>query len=298
MFEFLDWYKYLSVAKTIFENWKLVVIVALVVFIVLVFLFRRYIGALIYDYVVDFGISHADNLILVGLIGVDAGDFTAAAIILVGVFIHERKIVGLGPALGMAGMAAWEASNFFPLGTIPVFGEVAEGFFNLFPYVFLSRIMSHTLFSKKGDAERAVKELQFDMNAAQQFQIDAGDAFKMFERAKALIEKENYVDAIKFAKKTDSMISSAIREQIQSNADVVNETINQLSQLEGTDDALAVIDESVQVAQELLQDAFAQIDRREYQIALQDINKAKQIVQQAAAQFDEINAQDLNTTYE
>ena len=62
--------------------WQIVLIIGVVLVISFIF-FRRYFSALIYDYIVDGGLSLADNFILgAGLVGLDFGDWLAALLIL------------------------------------------------------------------------------------------------------------------------------------------------------------------------------------------------------------------------
>src|SRR3989338_3690819 len=110
-------------------DWKTTALVIGIVLALVLILFRRYVTALIYDYVVDFGLSTLDNFLGgIGLIGVDLGDFLAAPII----FFKERRITGFFFAL----FVAWEATNFFPVGLILNWVGAGLGLLiGLIPYV-------------------------------------------------------------------------------------------------------------------------------------------------------------------
>ncbi|PIN79555.1 hypothetical protein COV16_03685 [Candidatus Woesearchaeota archaeon CG10_big_fil_rev_8_21_14_0_10_34_8] len=108
------------------------IVVVVFIFTLILYSLRSYFSALIsslfYDYVIDAGFSFADELLGIGIAGVDVGDWIAAGIL----FLKYRKKVGNVWAL----IFAAEASNFL-LSFIPGIGEGIEFFFNLFPLVTL-----------------------------------------------------------------------------------------------------------------------------------------------------------------
>ena len=114
-------------------------------FIVVAFLyaFRSYIGplltALFFDYVIDAGLSFADDVVGAGLAGVDIGDWVAAVIL----FTKYREQVGTGWAI----LFAAEAANF-GLSFIPGIGEGIELLFSAVP------IVSLVIFYKQWEANQ------------------------------------------------------------------------------------------------------------------------------------------------
>ncbi|MFA6888990.1 MAG: hypothetical protein WC254_05855, partial [Candidatus Woesearchaeota archaeon] len=106
------------------------VIIAIII-IALVYTLKSYLSilasSLFYDYIIDGGLSFADNFVAgVGLTGFDVGDWIAAVII----FMRYRKQAGVGWAL----LFAAEAANL-GLSLIPGIGEPIEWFFNIFPII-------------------------------------------------------------------------------------------------------------------------------------------------------------------
>jgi hypothetical protein len=101
-----------------------------IVVLLLLWVSRHYIGAvlssLFYDYGIDAAFSFADLLLPVSVAGIDIGDWIAAGII----YLRYRKQVG-----GIwAFIFALEACNFF-LSFVPGIGEFFEWGFNLFPII-------------------------------------------------------------------------------------------------------------------------------------------------------------------
>lgn len=110
------------------------VFIVFILFVVgaIFFALRSYFKALIYatsyDYLIDGGLSFADELVGIGITGIDVGDWIAGGIL----FWKYRPIVGWE----VAALFAAEAANF-GLSLIPGIGEGIEIFFNFFPVVSL-----------------------------------------------------------------------------------------------------------------------------------------------------------------
>ncbi len=96
----------------------------------LIYSLRSYIKALFtslfFDYGVDAGLSFGDELLGIGVTGLDVGDWIGAILL----FLKYRQQVGTGWAL----LFLAEAANF-GLSLIPGIGEGFEFFFNMFPIV-------------------------------------------------------------------------------------------------------------------------------------------------------------------
>lgn len=181
-------------------------------FIVLALLFRHTITALFYDYVIDFGLSTADNFLAgAGLIGLDVGDWLAAIII----FVHERKVSGGFVAF----IAAWEAANFLPLSFIPVFGEGLEIVLNLTPSVFISRLF----FNKFSKAEQGEKHLERNYELAKKLGLKVSGLEEIQEK----VEK-NPVRALVLEHRLRSKLKARLEPKVQ---EIINRNRNQKEQL-------------------------------------------------------------------
>lgn len=112
----------------------------------LVYSLRSYIKALFtslfFDYGIDAGLSFGDELLGIGVTGLDVGDWIAATLL----FLKYKQQLGTGWAL----LFAAEAANF-GLSLIPGIGEGFEFFFNLIPLttivVLLKQNQANTLYT-------------------------------------------------------------------------------------------------------------------------------------------------------
>ncbi len=173
-----------------------VIALIVLVFAVLLFVFRRKIGvyftSLAYDYGVDAVFSFADNFIYgIGLVGLDIGDWIAASLI----FARQKKITGGFIAF----IVAWEAANFLPMSLIPGIGEAVEVFFNLFPAV----TISYFLFNKENKAKELENNLIQEIGIVNQSGGDAYKAKTNLAEAQKQIEEGNYAVAVNELKKAN-----------------------------------------------------------------------------------------------
>lgn len=126
------------------------IFIVFILFVVgtILFALRSYFKALIYatsyDYLIDGGLSFADELVGIGITGIDVGDWIAGGIL----FWKYRSIVGWK----FAALFAAEAANF-GLSLIPGIGEGIEIFFNFFP------IVSLVILYKQYQANHAYEEV-------------------------------------------------------------------------------------------------------------------------------------------
>jgi hypothetical protein len=191
-----------------------VIALIVLVFAVLLFVFRKKIGvyftSLAYDYGVDALFSFADNFIYgIGLVGLDIGDWIAASLI----FARQKKITGGFVAF----IVAWEAANFLPMSLIPGIGEAVEIFFNLFPAV----TISYFLFNKENKAKELENNLIQEIGIINQ---SGGDAYKAkihLAEAQKQFEEGNYAIAVGELKKAN--LSGKISNYINKFASYVDE---------------------------------------------------------------------------
>ena len=210
--------------------------------------FRRYFSALIYDYVVDGGLSFADNFIMgAGLIGLDIGDWIAALLI----FKKEKKITGGAIAM----FAAWEATNFLPVSLIPVVGEAVEVFFNLFPAVFIGRL----LFNKFRPAEKKEHKLEKEISIAEKFGIRVSKEKEVLKKCKKLVNKSDPVEALKLmdSKKPIKEVSSKLGVRVDN---LISDTNNMIQYIENQNiqapqDIINILQQGIDEAEQLLQQA-------------------------------------------
>ena len=182
------------------------VMIALLVLIVLSVIFRKVLPGLIYDYLVDGGLSFLDNILGVGLLPIgDVGDYLAGFII----YNHEKKISGKFPAL----LAGWEATNFFPLGILPGVELVT----NATPAVFLSRMA----FQKFSKAQKDEKLLEKDVALANSMGIE----ISLDEVKKDL--NSNPIEAISLEKDIRKKLKKVIRPKIESKINQLERTVSQ-----------------------------------------------------------------------
>lgn len=196
-----------------------VIALIVLVFAVLLFVFRKkitvYFTSLAYDYGVDGLFSFLDNFIYgVGLVGLDIGDWFAAGLI----FVRQKKITGGFIAF----IVAWEAANFLPASLIPGIGESIEIFFNLFPAV----TISYFFFNKESEAKEIESNLIQEIGIVDQSGGDSYKAKTHLAEAQKQIEEGNYAVAVNELKKVD--LSSKISDYINKFASYVEEKSNML----------------------------------------------------------------------
>ena len=243
--------------------------IAVGLFIVLSLLFKRYFGALIYDYVVDFGLSTLDNFLMgAGTLGLDIGDWAAAVLI----FKKEKKI----SYMFIAFLAAWEATNLLPLSFIPIFGELLEVILNLCPTVFILRL----IFSRYGQADKAEKRFKKNIDVAK----DAGIKIKKFQdylhEIHHLIEKENPVGALKEEARDEKELHRLMKEYVEKLISEAVEIINKIvsTRPEGPDEIIEMLQEGIRKSEELLDEAKRALSNNDYETAVKEAHNAKQIL--------------------
>lgn len=225
------------------------ILIGAALFLILAFFFRHTISALFYDYVIDFGLSTADNFLAgAGLIGLDIGDWLAAIII----FSHEKKISGSFVAF----FAAWEAANFLPLSFIPVIGEGIEIFFNLFPAVFVSRLF----FNKFSKAEQGEKHLEKNYELAKKLGLKVTGLEEVQENV-----GKNPVRAIVLEHRLRSKLKVQLEPKV---TELLNRGLAQRDQLAQFIEVPREIDIMFKEAQELVKNEY-------YATALQKNNEAQ-----------------------
>jgi hypothetical protein len=258
-------------------DWMQTLLIGFVLFIVLAIVFRRYITALIYDYVVDCGLSFADNLLAgAGALGLDIGDWIAALLI----FIKERKITNGF----VAGLVAWEATNFIPFSLIPVVGEGLEIIFNFFPAVTIGRL----LFNKYGPAEKEEHKLEREISLAERLGIGVSAEKKVLKKAKKLIESEDPVDALREEKRSDKEISAKLIDYVNGlmsdTNNVIQDIVNQ--NIQAPQEIINILQEGINASEQLLQQAKSAAENEDFETAINSAMSAKDTIINAAQQFD------------
>lgn len=276
-------------------SWQTSALVIGLVLALVLILFRRTLSALVYDYVVDFGLSSLDNFLGgAGLLGLDIGDFLAALII----FFKERRITGGFFAL----LAAWEAANFFPVGLAfhaagdllalipyvgpflgPAAGESFEVVTNLLPSVTICRI----LFSKYGAADREAKRLRANVATARAAHIAAGTFEEHQPRIARDLSHENPVGALWRARHANADVSHALERAIRGLMEVAGGWLRQLKQVgDAPEEALTLLEQGAAAVQRDLAAAERALRGKDYAAALAAAQAACAAAAQASAAFD------------
>lgn len=256
-------------------EWTSYLLIGGVIFIILALIFRRYISALIEDYVLDLGLSTLDTFIG-GAAGLDIGDWIAAIII----FIKERKITGWF----IAGIAAWEATNLIPFSLIPVAGEALEVITNFIPTVTISRV----LFSKFNSADKKVEKLEQHIKLAKKFNIKVAEQEMELKGIHKLIKDEDPGAAIEKATKLEKTINEKlteiIKEEIQTTEQAIQEFLEQNP--EGEQDLIDELTEALTAAENLLKEAMIRTENTDFETAIQRIQQAQQILMEAEKEYE------------
>lgn len=258
-------------------DWIQILIICLIAFVVLAIFFRRYITALIYDYLVDAGLSFADNLLAgAGAAGLDIGDWIAAVL----VFFKERKITNNFVAL----LVAWEATNFLPFSLIPVVGEMIEVITNFFPAVTISRM----LFAKYGAAEKEEKKLKKEFSVAKELGIKVSKEKEVLKDVKKLMDKEDPVDALKKAKKADEEISSKLLDYVNQLVLDTNKIIQDIisKNIQAPQELIDFLQQGIAGSEQLLQQAQNAVEEGDFEAAIDSATNAKKVILSAARQFN------------
>lgn len=251
-------------------DWVLIIAIAVVSFLVLALIFRKYISALIMDYAVDFMLSSLDVFVM----SLPLGDILAAGIILE----KERKIVGWWVILPVI-----DALNY-GIGLIPIVGAPVELFSNLFPAIFVTRL----LFSKFGKAEKEEKKLEKNIAVGKKLGVSVKNEEKMLEKVKKLLKKEDPLDALKEEKKADKDLLPAIEKHVDgliSDVDAIVESIKKQN-IPVSQEQLNVISQGMSECQSLIDQAREAKDDKDFEKAVDLASKARDVIMNAVQMFD------------
>lgn len=230
----------------------------LAVIILFFIIFKRYISALILDYVIDGGLSFLDEF-FGGALMFDWGDWIAAIII----FIKERKISGSR----VAAIVAIEAATFIP---------GIDYITNIFPAVTISRI----LFNKFRPAEARKEFLNNRMSIAEEFGISIKEEKRMLQNIDMLLRTEDPVDALIKEAELDKSISKKLISKV---SDVISDSesmINNISQerLDVLPDVAETIQNTLVEASSMVSDARKNLDEGNIEKAITLASGAKEMV--------------------
>ncbi len=249
---------------------------AVLLFIILSVLFRRLITALVYDYVVDAGLSFADNFLAgAGAVGIDIGDWIAAIII----FLNERKITNKW----VAAAVAWEATNLIPFSFIPIIGEGLEIFFNLFPAVTISRI----LFSKYRPANKEIKKLKKNISTASMMNIDISSQKQALDDSIDLMKKSDFVQALEESSRANKGLTDRFKQfcaqLIQESSDMVDRVVG--SDTQAPPDLISILEQGVSQTNQLLQASASALEAEDFQTAINAAITARNTISGSMQQF-------------
>ena len=245
---------------------QIILIIGVVLVISFIF-FRRYFSALVYDYVVDGGLSFADTFI--GTLPV--GDALAAFLI----YKKEKKIVGLWVII-----PTLEAANFI-IGAVPVVGQPIEIVTNLTPAVFLTRL----LFNKYRPAEKKEKKLEKDISLAEKLGVNTRGAKKVSKEVKRKIKKANPVGALKElkSKKADEKIRSELRDYAN---EWISATNNIIQGISNQNIQATILQQGVAAARRSLYEAQSALQtKRKEEVAINSAINAYNIIKSAVEQY-------------
>jgi len=239
--EGFSFFKQLQFTPSI-QNILFVVCIALI-FVAIIF--RKQIKGLFEDYVYDLGFSLADEVLMfifpvLLAIPIEFGDLLAAIII----YIKEKKVSNSFVAF----LVCWEALNFTPFDYIPGLGWLISIFTNVFPAVFISRI----IFGKYKAAKQQTKKLEEDIDLAERLGISNKQHKKNFEKIKEYMKQDDPVDALKEAKKTDKEIAQQLQQMVTG---MIMEVDNIVQSLTSQD--IEVPSSLAQTIQQILQTAVS-----------------------------------------
>jgi hypothetical protein len=256
-----------------------IILIIIVILVISFILFRRYFSALVYDYVVDCGLSFLDEP-FGGIVMLDWGDWIAAILI----FIKEKKITGRLIAL----IVALEAANFIP---------VLDWITNLFPAVTISRL----LFNKYKSAEKKEKILEKDISLAERLGINVRRAKKVSKEVKQKIKKANPVGALKElnSKKTDDKLRSELRDYTNNWISATNNIIQGIydQNIQAPQEIINILEQGIAQAQKSLGDAQSALKtkpKENFETAINSAVNAYNTIMAAVQQFDDLFQQYQN----
>jgi hypothetical protein len=249
-----------------------IILIVVVVLVISLIFFKRYFKALMYDYVVDGGLSFLDEPL--GGIGMfDWGDWIAAFLI----FRKYKKIVGVAIAL----ILVLEAANFIP---------GLDYMTNIFPAVTIAMLF----FSKFKPAIRKEKELEEEISLAERIGIKVSKEKKVLKNIKKLIKKSDPVGALKLikSKKPIKEIHSELRDYVNN---LISDTQNIIQyivkqNIQAPQHTINILQQGINQAGELMQGAEQQIEsakeEKDFEAAINAAASANNIIRSAAQQFD------------
>jgi hypothetical protein len=227
--------------------------------------FKALLSAASYDYLIDGGFSFADELVGIGITGIDIGDWVAAGIL----FWKYRPLVGNWWAL----LFAAEAANFL-LSLIPSIGEGIEVFFNLFPLVSLvilyKQYQANQIYDEVKDCDTYLK--QENAPAEKDISVEVNDFMQAYSQqhyqdimAKGKAVKKSILGQVKLLVEDKLLaVEKQLRELPKEQVDAFQRAIEQTQQEFDSDWRAAA-----QHAQELLGNVSAVV----YQIQMQEQGK-------------------------
>ncbi|MFH1317128.1 MAG: hypothetical protein ABII01_06415 [Candidatus Woesearchaeota archaeon] len=236
-----------------------------VLFLILGFLFRKYFSAFFLDGV-DLVLSFVDEF-FGGALMLDWGDWIAAIII----FAKERKITNWWLAV----IVAMEAANFIP---------GLDYITNFFPAVTIVRFACN----KYRTVEKKKKKIEEDISLAEKAGIDVKKEKHELEEINKLIEKENPVDALKKAKRSEQEISEKLIEFVDNIISSVKGMIQKIADQDiyASPEAVQVLQHGVDQCMDLLRMAKQANDDKDFNSALNDAMSAKGIITHSVERFN------------
>ncbi|MFH1053380.1 MAG: hypothetical protein V1740_03095 [Candidatus Woesearchaeota archaeon] len=236
-----------------------------VLFLVLGLLFRKYLSAFFLDGV-DLVLSFVDEF-FGGDLMMDWGDWIAAIVI----FAKERKITNWW----LAAIVAMEAANFIP---------GLDYITNFFPAVTIIRFACN----KYRAVDKKKKRIEEDILLAENAGIDVKKEKHKLEEINKLIEKEDPIDALKKAKKSEQEISDKLIEFVDNIISSVNGMIQKIAEqdLYASPEAVQVLQHGVDQCIELLRMAKQANDDKDFNTALNDAMSAKGIITHSVERFN------------
>lgn len=231
---------------------------------------------LVYDYVIDAGLSFLDEF-FGGVAGLDAGDLIAAVLI----YMKERKATGQIPAM----ICAWEATNFIPISLIPGIGTITEIVTNLFPAVSVTRF----IFSKEDSAKKEANTLEKNVKIAEFVKLDVKKEKEALNNIKSMIFRENFVDSLKKGRKANKEIGEKLNCFIKN---VISETKNMISKLskqslDAPKESLAILEEGIKSSMQMMNEAEEAAKANDFEKAINQAEAAKRNIIDSVNRYDQ-----------
>lgn len=236
---------------------RFVIVGVLLVFLLLVILFRKKLKGLVSD-LIDALLSFADILLGgAGLFGGDVGDLLAA----LWIYSREWKVVGEIPAL----FVVWEATNFLPLSFIPIVGEVIEFITNLIPMATIMRF----LFAKYKPATKAMKTLDERIKAGDTLGADVKKYKKTLEMAKEQYDRDAPVPALRMSRRAIVRVTDDIIQALNGYLVSVNKLVGKME--EGLEE---IPEEEAETLEESIEEVKNLVGQTKYAAQSEDFEAA------------------------